>query len=145
MHGMVISVLSLTLLGGLLGWLLGLASRFLKVEAGELEAEIEEMLPGSQCGQCGFPGCSPGAQGGPYPRAPLHRLHQVLQALSHRRHRRRLEDDPRGVQRCLYRLRKMFRGLPYRMYRDARGDAHAPDLVLAKARAGGMTVQRGHR
>lgn len=61
MHGIVISVLSLTLLGGVLGWLLGLAAEYLKVEAGELEAEIEAMLPGSQCGQCGYPGCSPAA------------------------------------------------------------------------------------
>ena len=25
------------------------------------EAEIEAMLPGSQCGQCGYPGCTPAA------------------------------------------------------------------------------------
>lgn len=61
MNSMIVSVMSLTLLGGVLGWLLGLAARYLKVEAGELEAEIEAMLPGSQCGQCGFPGCAPAA------------------------------------------------------------------------------------
>ena len=50
---------SLTLLGIALGGLLGLASRFLRVEGNPLAAEIEDMLPGSQCGQCGFPGCGP--------------------------------------------------------------------------------------
>lgn len=52
---------SLTALGLGLGWLLGMASRYLKVEGNPLEAEIEEMLPGSQCGQCGYPGCGPAA------------------------------------------------------------------------------------
>lgn len=61
MHGIVISVLALTLLGGVLGWLLGVAARYLKVESGALEADIEAMLPGSQCGQCGYPGCGPAA------------------------------------------------------------------------------------
>lgn len=61
MHGIVVSVLALTLLGGVLGWLLGVAARYLHVETGALESEIEEMLPGSQCGQCGFPGCGPAA------------------------------------------------------------------------------------
>lgn len=61
MFGDITSVLSLSLLGLTLGWLLGLAARYLKVEAGQLEAEIADMLPGSQCGQCGFPGCGPAA------------------------------------------------------------------------------------
>lgn len=58
---MIEAILSLTLLGGVLGWLLGLAAQYLKVEVNELEAEIEAMLPGSQCGQCGYPGCKPAA------------------------------------------------------------------------------------
>ena len=37
----IVSVLSLSLLGGVLGWLLGLASRYLKVEAGELISHDE--------------------------------------------------------------------------------------------------------
>lgn len=58
---MIEPILSLTLLGGTLGWLLGLSAQYLKVEGNELEAEIEAMLPGSQCGQCGYPGCTPAA------------------------------------------------------------------------------------
>lgn len=57
----MLAVVSLAILGTILGWLLGLAAQHLKVEGNPLEAEIEAMLPGSQCGQCGFPGCGPAA------------------------------------------------------------------------------------
>ncbi|MAD44848.1 MAG: electron transporter RnfB [Oceanospirillaceae bacterium] len=60
---MLIATLVLTLLGLTLGGLLGLAARFFAVEeASPIVKEIEGMLPGSQCGQCGFPGCSPAAE-----------------------------------------------------------------------------------
>jgi len=59
---MVTAIGSLTLLGLALGGLLGLAARFLRVEGNQLAAELEDMLPGSQCGQCGFPGCGPAAE-----------------------------------------------------------------------------------
>jgi H+/Na+-translocating ferredoxin:NAD+ oxidoreductase subunit B len=52
---------SLTILGGGMGILLGFAAQKLKVEGNPLVEEIESLLPGSQCGQCGFPGCSPAA------------------------------------------------------------------------------------
>ena len=58
---MIAALLSLTTLGLLLGGLLGLAARYFKVEGNPLEAEVEAMFPGSQCGQCGFPGCTPAA------------------------------------------------------------------------------------
>jgi electron transport complex protein RnfB len=57
----IIAVASLTALGTGLGILLGVAGRHLRVEAGALEADIQTMLPGSQCGQCGFPGCNAAA------------------------------------------------------------------------------------
>ncbi|MDR2195045.1 MAG: RnfABCDGE type electron transport complex subunit B [Gallionellaceae bacterium] len=53
---------SLTVIGLVLGLILGLAAKFLAVEQNPLEAEIREMLPGSQCGQCGFVGCAPYAE-----------------------------------------------------------------------------------
>lgn len=56
------AVISLTVLGTVFGLLLGLAARYLKVEGNPLVAEIEQLLPGAQCGQCGFPGCSGAAQ-----------------------------------------------------------------------------------
>ncbi len=58
---MITAIIILTLLGLSLGTLLGVAASCFKVEASPLETEIETMLPGSQCGQCGFPGCAPAA------------------------------------------------------------------------------------
>jgi electron transport complex protein RnfB len=59
---MISAVVSLTLLGLSLGIMLGLAAKYLKVEAGALAQEIINMMPGSQCGQCGYPGCTPAAE-----------------------------------------------------------------------------------
>lgn len=58
---MLTALISLSVLGLVLGWGLGLAARYLRVEGNALEGEIEELLPGSQCGQCGYPGCGPAA------------------------------------------------------------------------------------
>lgn len=54
------AILALMVLGLFLGYLLGLAAQRFKVEGDPLVEEIEAMLPGTNCGQCGFPGC-PGA------------------------------------------------------------------------------------
>lgn len=59
---MFMAIVSLALLGLIMGTLLGVASRFLAVEGNPLQAEVEELLPGSQCGQCGYPGCGPAAE-----------------------------------------------------------------------------------
>lgn len=59
---MLMSVMPLTLLGLVLGLLLGIASRVLKVERSHLVEEIEQLLPGTQCGQCGNPSCAAAAQ-----------------------------------------------------------------------------------
>ena len=56
---MLEAILSLTLLGVVLGAVLGLASRYLKVEGNPLIDEVEALLPGIQCAQCGHPGCRP--------------------------------------------------------------------------------------
>lgn len=55
------AIIIITLLGLTLGLLLGAASSYFMVEGNPVEAEIEAMLPGSQCGQCGYPGCTPAA------------------------------------------------------------------------------------
>jgi electron transport complex protein RnfB len=59
---LIAAIFSLTTLGAILGLLLGLAARYLRVEGNPLVAEIEQLLPGSQCGQCGYPGCTGAAQ-----------------------------------------------------------------------------------
>lgn len=56
------SIASMTLMGLTLGFFLGLAGRYLKVESNPVIDEVESMMPGSQCGQCGFPGCRPAAE-----------------------------------------------------------------------------------
>lgn len=58
---MLIAIGSLTAMGVTLGGILGAAARFLAVEENPLEEELKAMLPGSQCGQCGFVGCAQAA------------------------------------------------------------------------------------
>ena len=58
---MLMSVGSLAVMGLTLGSVLGIASRYLHVEANPIEAELQAMLPGSQCGQCGYVGCAQAA------------------------------------------------------------------------------------
>jgi len=58
---MLIAIGSLTAMGVALGGLLGVAARFLAVEEDPLEVELQAMLPGSQCGQCGYVGCAQAA------------------------------------------------------------------------------------
>lgn len=60
---MFTATLVLTLLGFSLGGGLAIAAKAFAVgEDNPLVDEIEAMLPGSQCGQCGFPGCKPAAE-----------------------------------------------------------------------------------
>lgn len=58
---MLIDVGSLTIMGVALGGLLGTAARYLAVREDPLEEELKAMLPGSQCGQCGYVGCAQAA------------------------------------------------------------------------------------
>jgi electron transport complex protein RnfB len=53
---------SLTAMGVGLGFGLAVAARRFKVEGNPLVAEVEALMPGSQCGQCGYPGCTPAAE-----------------------------------------------------------------------------------
>lgn len=57
---MIAAILSLTLLGAVLGIGLGVAARKFAVEGNPLVEELSALMPGSNCGQCGYPGC-PGA------------------------------------------------------------------------------------
>jgi electron transport complex protein RnfB len=55
---MLIVIIILSALGVSLGLLLGVAARYFKVEEDPLIETVEQMLPGANCGQCGFPGCA---------------------------------------------------------------------------------------
>lgn len=59
---MVAAILSLTLLGAMLGIVLGVSNRLLRVEGNPVVDELVAMMPGSNCGQCGFPGCTGAAE-----------------------------------------------------------------------------------
>ncbi|MBK4716483.1 MULTISPECIES: electron transport complex subunit RsxB [Tenebrionibacter/Tenebrionicola group] len=62
MNTIVIAVTVLTLLSLLFGLLLGYASRRFAVEDDPIVDKIDDLLPQSQCGQCGYPGCRPYAE-----------------------------------------------------------------------------------
>ena len=49
----------LSALGLIFGGLLGYASRRFEVEEDPIVEQIDAVLPQSQCGQCGYPGCRP--------------------------------------------------------------------------------------
>ncbi|WP_423362914.1 RnfABCDGE type electron transport complex subunit B [Mycoplasma sp. P36-A1] len=51
------AVLTLAIMGIVLGVILGLADKFLQVEIDERVKTINDMLPQFNCGACGFPGC----------------------------------------------------------------------------------------
>ena len=45
-------------ISGLLGLLLAVANKYLAVKEDPRVGEVTKMLPGANCGGCGFPGCS---------------------------------------------------------------------------------------
>lgn len=55
--------ITLGLLGALLGLGLAFAADYLKVEADPRLKEVKDLLPGFDCGACGFPGCAAFAEG----------------------------------------------------------------------------------
>ncbi|KHS94778.1 electron transport complex subunit RsxB [Pectobacterium parvum] len=57
-----IAIAALSALALVFGLVLGYASRRFEVENDPIVEEVEAMLPQSQCGQCGYPGCRPYAE-----------------------------------------------------------------------------------
>lgn len=53
----VIAAAVVGVVGVLAGILLGVASEKFKVEVDETEIKVREVLPGNNCGGCGYPGC----------------------------------------------------------------------------------------
>ena len=58
--GIAIGVLAV--LSVIFGGLLGFAAVRFKVEGNPIVDQINNLLPQTQCGQCGFPGCKPYAE-----------------------------------------------------------------------------------
>ena len=55
---MIKATLMMLVVGGLLGLILGIAEKVFFVEKDERSEAVSAMLPGYNCGGCGFPGCS---------------------------------------------------------------------------------------
>jgi electron transport complex protein RnfB len=56
---MLSAILVISALAAFFGLLLGFAAIYFKVEGDPLVDKIDAILPQTQCGQCGFPGCRP--------------------------------------------------------------------------------------
>ncbi len=59
---MLTAVLTFAVIALMAGVALGFASRRLTADAGALVEEVNDLLPQTQCAQCGYPGCRPYAQ-----------------------------------------------------------------------------------
>jgi electron transport complex protein RnfB len=59
---MLWAILIITLLSTVLGLGLGWAARKFRVETNPVADQVNEILPQTQCGQCGYPGCRPYAE-----------------------------------------------------------------------------------
>ena len=59
---MLAALVVMAVLALLLGIVLGIAAIKFKVEGDPMVDKIDAILPQTQCGQCGFPGCKPYAQ-----------------------------------------------------------------------------------
>ena len=55
---MIQAIILMLVLGAILGLGLGLANKFLHVEVDARVETVTSMLPGYNCGSCGYPGCS---------------------------------------------------------------------------------------
>jgi electron transport complex protein RnfB len=56
------ALITLAIIGAILGLILAVASEVFYVKADERLVQVEELLPGFNCGACGQPGCSGMAQ-----------------------------------------------------------------------------------
>ncbi|MDE3954045.1 electron transport complex subunit RsxB [Glaesserella parasuis] len=62
-HSIILYILiAIAVIALIFGAMLGYSSVKLKVEADPIVEQIDALLPQSQCGQCGYPGCKPYAE-----------------------------------------------------------------------------------
>lgn len=62
MNEILLAILVLSVLALIFGLVLGFASVRFKVEGNPIVDQIDAILPQTQCGQCGYPGCRPYAE-----------------------------------------------------------------------------------
>ena len=58
MSTVLIAVTSITIIGAACAAILSVASKMMHVDVDERIAKIQDALPGTNCGACGFPGCA---------------------------------------------------------------------------------------
>lgn len=58
----LLALIGMLLLAGLFGLLIVWVARKFKVEGNPVVEQINQVLPQTQCGQCGYPGCKPYAE-----------------------------------------------------------------------------------
>lgn len=68
---MSVAILTIALIALIAGVALSLAARSLPADAGSLIKRVDDLLPQTQCAQCGFPGCRPYATAIVEQRAPI--------------------------------------------------------------------------
>ncbi|MCC5855418.1 MAG: electron transport complex subunit RsxB [Idiomarina sp.] len=59
---LVTGIIALVILAVIFGLILGFAAVRFRVDSDPIVEQIDEILPQTQCGQCGYPGCRPYAQ-----------------------------------------------------------------------------------
>lgn len=59
---MVAAILAMTVLAAVFGLVLGWSAVRFRVEGDPVADQVEALLPQTQCGQCGYPGCRPYAE-----------------------------------------------------------------------------------
>ncbi|MGF1763953.1 electron transport complex subunit RsxB [Aliivibrio kagoshimensis] len=62
MSTLLIAIIAISALAAVFGVILGFASIKFKVKSNPIVEQIDSLLPQTQCGQCGYPGCRPYAQ-----------------------------------------------------------------------------------
>ena len=58
MNTLIIAIVSITLIGAFCAALLSVASKVMHVEVDPRITRLNDVLPGTNCGACGFPGCA---------------------------------------------------------------------------------------
>jgi electron transport complex protein RnfB len=61
-YPLIAALFALVSMGAVFGALLGFAAVRFKTEGNPIADQVNDILPQTQCGQCGFPGCRPYAQ-----------------------------------------------------------------------------------
>ena len=63
MHNILLALVCFAVMSGILGLILAVASKVFAVHTDERVEKITELLPGANCGGCGYSGCAALAEG----------------------------------------------------------------------------------